>query len=656
MANYLFFDIESPNAERRWEMDPADFMRTFQYAWNDDEEVRITTSHEEALSLLRTADYVVGHNIIAFDLTAVFGKDSIEPLKMAQDKKVLDTFYLSNLLTPAPYSYKDSKGHTYRDAAKPENAMKWLSLENLCFQFGLPGKFGSLKEIAKKYQPEGTRVADYDYGLIPLNDLDFDFYARQDVIAVRALFKHLQKVAKEQAYPGSYIWREMELMSATVGQMARNGILVNQEYASQRLLEAAQTRENLLTHLVAEYDFPASGKSPWASAKGKEAIIRILADHGITPETHEWPRTPTGALKLGGNELIELTSGTDAEEFGRSLAELKGQRSTSQLVLDSMYSDGRVHPEISSLQRSGRWSFSKPGVTIFGDRTEKLKQDKSLFTSAPGKVLAGFDFSNADPRAMAALSGDPEYGRRFTELDPTTGEEYDGHNLTGEALFGQDLYYQALDKKGKPVLRPIAKLSGNGLNYSMGAYKLAVTLNAAAKKEGLEVTFWAPAPTDRDTGKLRAPEIPKYEDSLDTRDMVGSFNTTYPWLKLFKDNAVKEAQENGYVTNSWGRRMYVDKGREWTQAPALYGQGSVREVMGDAILALCRRGDYYARAIRAIIHDELLLELDEDRIEEDIKVVKECMETVFDPKTAVGAPIEFKVGYGVGKTWKDAGH
>ena len=60
--------------------------------------------------------------------------------------------------------------------------------------------------------------------------------------------------------------------------------------------------------------------------------------------------------------------------------------------------------------------------------------------------------------------------------------------------------------------------------------------------------------------------------------------------------------------------------------------------------------------MRALIHDEILFEFSEDRIEEDIAVVRECMETIFDPKTNISLALEFPVGVGYGYTWKDAGH
>lgn len=656
MANYLFGDCETHNAGREFSMPPHEFVRLFQWAVNDGpvqlKEIHTPEDLEFVRDLIRNADYVVFHNGITFDLPVIFGVDSLEPLHMAQERKILDPFYLANLLHPAPETYVDSKGHRYTDAAKPERAMRWLSLENQCYQLGLPGKFGSLKDIAKPYQPEGTKVADYDYGLIPLDDPDFLYYAEQDVIAVRALFNRLMEMRRIQGYSGEYLWREMEGMSVTA-RMSRNGILVNQEYAHKRIKEMEAERDRTLAWLVDTYDFPTEGKAPWNSDKGKGAILKVMDDFGIRFEdTPDWPRTPKGAPKLGGNELKALCEGVspEAEAFAQALATLKGQRSIPQLFLDNMKEDGRVHPDITALQRSGRWSVQRPGITVMGEKSEALRADKALVTAGPGKVIAGFDYSAADARAMAALSGDEAYAKQF-EVDEDGNALYDAHNQTGEAVFGADAYYGdgPRDKKARPALRPVAKMVGLSQNYNIGAYKLAMTLNAASKKEGLDLHFWAP------NGR-GVPPIEQREGQIDTRDMLANLNSAYPWLSRFKRDAVEEAEEKGYVENPWGRRMKVEKGREFTAAPALYGQSATRELMMDAIIRLARRGDYYALALRCIIHDELVLELDADRQEEDLKVVKECMETTFHPDRPLSMPIEFKVGVGVGRDWREAGH
>ena len=673
----LYVDIESFRAGREIELGPRKFVRLFQYAW-DDGPVQMTTDYDEALEIIRSARWIVGHNIISFDLTALFGYDSIEPLYMAMDRRIIDTYYLANLLTPAPDRFKMRSGRMAVESSDPVgHAMVWLSLDNLCFQFGLEGKLGDLKELAKKYNPPKTKVDDLEYGLIPLDDPDFLAYAEQDIIADRALYKYLINEIKAQGYDGEYIWREMELMSATVGQIHRNGILVDQEYAHQRIQEQEDQKAETMAWLVENYDFPTEGKSPWASGPGKEATLRALADFGFTPEnTPEWDRTPTGAPKLGGKDLLKFTEGTEAEEFVRMLGALKGMRAISQTVMDNVKEDGRVHPDITSLQRSGRWSFTKPGVTIFGERNERLKADKALFVAAPGNVMAGFDYSSADARAMASLSGDEEYAKRF-ETDEDGNDLYDAHNLTGEAVFGPDAYYGdgPRDAKARPMLRPATKPIGHGSNYNIGAWKLAVGINEACRQAGLDMFFWAPAGKNRDgtfrakpiaipdhlkhlfrNDELLVPEEDLPENVFLTKNILEQMKAAYPWLTRFKEKMYRFGEENGYVENSWKRRMPVIKARAFTQASAQMGQGTTREVMGDAILRLIRRGEYYIRSMRAIIHDELLLEFSEDTIERDVEVTKECMEITLDPGTNVSIPMHFPVGYGYGRNWREAAH
>lgn len=671
----LFYDTEGYSAGREIELGPREYVRLFQYAW-DDGPVHMTTDYDEMISLIREADFIVAHNQMSYDLTALFGYESLEPLRMARERKVIDTFYLANLLIATPERFTMRNGRVAVETTDPvSHSMVWLSLDNLCHQLGLEGKLGNLKDLAKKYNPPGTKVADYEYGLIDLEDPEFLAYAEQDVIAVRSLYKYLLGEIKRQDYPGEYIWREMYALSAIVGQIHRNGIKVDVDFAQSRIQKQEERKIVLMQELVDKYDFPTEGKSPWASAAGKEATLKAMSDYGFTPDnTPEWPRTPKGAPKLGGKDLLLFTEGTEAEEFVRTLGELKGQRSTAQLVLDNLKPDGRVHPDITALQRSGRFSFTRPGVTIFGDRTEELRQDKAIFTAEEGKVMAGFDYSNADARAMAGLSGDHEYALRFAE-DEEGNLLYDGHNLSGQAVFGEAIYYEGRtpEENPKPRLRPVAKVYSHASNYGIGAYKLATQLNLACKQLGIDLFFWAPAGKNKDgTYKAKPINVPeKFQhvvnrDTLTgaaipdgmflTRDMIDRASESYPFLARFKLEAYEEAETFGYVTNAWGRKIFVHKSRAYTGGPAAYGQNATAEMMKDAIISLCERGEYYIRAMRAIIHDELLMEFDEATIDRDIAVVKECMEVDFDPKNRVGFKIKFPVGHGYGKTWKSASH
>lgn len=635
--NWLYLDSETFSAGQEWSMPAEKFVRVMQYAWGDGE-VQFCYDVGEMREIIRSADFIVGHNIIGSDLGWIFGQDSTEPYYLARDRKVLDTFVIASLVKPAPYMYVNVKGQKIFDAAKPERAMKYLSLDNLCYQFEIPGKFGDLKELAKKYNPPKTLVKDLEYGLIPLDDPEFVEYMIQDVVAVRELYGKLRNEIQQQDYDRECVWFELEVASI-MAQMSRNGILVDQEWGRKRVEEQAKKKQEVLDWLVEEYNFPTAGKSPWATTEGKAVIFKVLEDFGITEESHpDWERTDTGNLSLGGDAVKALCEGVspEAEEFAEQLAILKGQRTLAQLTLDETKEDGRVHPRITALQRSSRWSFSNPGITIFGSNDGR-DVDKEILIAGEGNLLAGFDYSNADSRAMAGFSGDHEFGRRFLEVDEDGEEIHDGHNLTGVSLFGEEVYYagETPGKKARPPLRAPAKIAGHALNYNIGAKTLHSNLNKQIKKD----------------------KLPLEEFSLNqVYKMIDAFNESYAFLKRFKDEVVEFAQKMGYVELPNGRRLIVDPERAWTQAPGLAGQGVTRMMMAEALVRIARLGDYWLRSLRAVIHDELLVELRADRIEEEMAVIRENMEVEFDPRNRVGYPIMFPVGSGFGPSWRAAGH
>lgn len=601
--NVLFFDVESYSATARWGMEPRKFVRLFQYAWGRDGEVHLTTDYDEMLEIIRSADLVVGHNITQFDLSVLFGTDSLEPLQMALQGKVLDTFVWANLRHPAPYSYTDRKGHTYFDAAKPENAKKWLSLDNLCFQFGLPGKFGDLKALAKKYNPKGTLIADLDYSLIPLDDEEFLEYAVQDVVALQGLASMMMDEGPITAYE----WREM-LLWAITDQITKNGILVDTDQAQARVDHLQEEKDRIMVDLVQNYGMPTEGKMPWRKKEGKEAIFAALATAGITPESYgdKWERTATGNPSLGGDVIKTLTEGTELEEFGEGLATLLGQRSLAQLALDSVQPDGRAHPDITALQRSGRWSMTKPGLTVW-----TKNEEKRYFVAAEGNVLSELDFSNADARAVAAVSGDPGFAKRF---EPGV----DGHDETGKIFFGEERYFADRDN-----LRPIAKAGGHAMAYRIGSKKLAKTVDVSQGE---------------------------------AQGFIDAYKAAYPWVARWQDDITAEG-EKGFVVNDWGRKMPVDRDRSFTQSSALIGQSTTREMMGDSLIRIVEKGEPYIRSIRAIIHDALLLEFPADKGEAMRDVVRSCMEADFTPRSPRGQTIGFPVGVGpLADSWYTASH
>lgn len=662
----MFFDIETFDADLLYSMPPDEFVRLIGYRVLGKEPV-ITTDLDELLEQLRKARWVIGHNCHAFDLKAVFGTDSNEPLELTDAGRVLDTFIHAPLVHPAPERYTDRFGKT-RLAVKPEQMKAFYGLDEQAFQLGVTGKTDDLKALAKEFGdpdlPAKDRVRD-GFGKIPTDDPRYSAYLLGDLDATEAVSKALLK----KGPLNDYALREQRI-AARAAVISSNGWRVDRDRAQERVTELAARRDEIMAGLVDEYDFPATGSAPWATDEGKDAILAALAEHGITPRSIDWPKTPAWAgradkaaemhgkaddlqirvdgwrgdiekgeiaarsvkarqgwieraeqriaqirrcplpvsfgLSFGGQELIEITTGTLAEEMGRVLAELKGQRSLAQLALDSCHPDGFAHPDITMLQRSGRWSTSRPGITVWTSRGENAVEKAYFIPDYADEVILEIDYSQADSRIVAALSGDAKFAERF---EPGA----DGHTINAIAAWGEEEV--ATDPAG---YRQKAKVPGHGWSYRIGAKTLT-----------------------RQTG------MPVEEAKTFLDGMNNAFRRVVRW----QDKASKDARR-GYVIGEWGRKMHVEKGREFTQGPALLGQNGTREIVCDALLAMPYG---VLRTVKAQIHDAIVVSIPLDRFEEYRDYLCELMTTTLNPRN--GQPMAFPVSAGPpGANWHEAGH
>ena len=342
----LFLDIETHNAGLQWGMDRYDFTRLCQYAWGEGEVV-LTTDLDELIEQIRKARIAVAHNGHNFDFSVVLGD---EALQMTYDEKLFDTYAHMALHFPMPTVYTHVNGREYKDFnTKPMNIARWLGLGNICHQFGADGKLGNLQDLAKRHNPPKTKVADLDYGLIPVDDPDFLAYAEQDIPALREATRSMLSVAPIDDYS-----KREQFKWAVLAQFSRNGCVVDLGEIDRRIQRSKDQADSIVAELVEKYDFPTEGKAPWSSNPGKAAIERILADYGITPETVDWTRTAGGALSFGKDVMTSITEGTEAEQVGRAIATLQGDRGLPEQVRECLANDGLIHPQIESLQRSGR--------------------------------------------------------------------------------------------------------------------------------------------------------------------------------------------------------------------------------------------------------------------------------------------------------------
>lgn len=690
----LTFDIETHSAHLLYSMPSEKFVRLIGYAWQGDSEVTLTTDLEEIRDAIRRARWVVGYNQWAFDLKAVFGPDSNEPVRLAMAGRGADMMTHAGLVNPAPYKYMGRHGYELI-ADSPAKAMRWFGLDEQAFQLGVGGKTDDLAALASEFVDPGEE-AWLGFGRIPVDDPRYQDYLRGDVRATERVAAELLKRGKlsgngeryaDREYVGYPMrWQEVAARTAVISS---NGWRVDIPAATARRDKLAARRDVIVGELAKDYGLPTDSDNPWSTNEGKRAIVGALAEVGITPKSVDWPKTPGWenrerdrefamakvvelqrkvhawrqeldagiaangkklsksqvaarhrwiardaeeaerleveplppfyGLSLSGETLTTLTAGTEAEDLGAALAEVKGQRSLAQLTLDSLHPDGRVHPEITMLQASGRASTTKPGLTIWTARGPGAVERAYYLPDSEDEVLCSVDLSNADARGVAAESGDKEYAVRFQP-----GQ--DGHLLNAWAAWGRDVVGDERDEDGKPTgvtaeYRQRGKPYGHGWTYGGGPKTLAAHAGGTVE------------------------EAKKFCDG-----MAAAFKRLVAW----QDEVRKFARRNGYVVNDWGRRMKVDKGREYTQAPALMGQNVTLEIMCDLLLALPLP---VLRRVKAWIHDELVFSIPRKNAKKHQAWLVNAMSTVFEPKHGRGQRIEFPASSGaLGDNWYECGH
>jgi DNA polymerase-1 len=532
----LILDTETLSTVHRWNTRPREFFRLGQYAWGEGDVV-LTEDFDEVVDAIRSARLVIGHQIHSYDLSYIMGDEAL-------NLPVFDTFVHATCVTPAPDRYLNPRG-VVQLSNSPGSAMAFHSLENTCFTFGIPGKHGNLREMAKRHG--------CDIGEIPKND-EYRAYARQDVVANRELARAMFSVS----LPSRYEWRE-QWTAAINAQISRNGFRVDREVAEARVRQLQRRKDALIVDLVMDYGFPTKGKQPWRSNAGKQAILDILGPHA-----KKLAKTKKSAPSLSGDSVKAATEGTELEELGETLGELLGQRSLAQLALDNVQNDGFVHPEITSLQRSRRFSVSQPGLSVWTAHGPGAVEKSYFVADGDDHVLYEMDFSAADARVVAAYSGDQHY------LRDMTNPAFDAHIQTARWCFGAKL-----DEDPKKY-RQIAKDVTHAIPYGAGGKRVSETVG-----------------------------IPLSQG----HDVIKKFGSTYPSVARWMKRA-REEGETGTLRNAWGGVLYLEPGREYTQSPALFGQNGTRELLVDGMIR-CRDAGLL-HYLKITVHDAVVFSFPRD--------------------------------------------
>lgn len=554
----VVFDLETGDAGYLHATNDPDFVRLAAYSVNGAEPVTTTDIAGELIPLLERADRIVGHNVVQFDLPALRRRFGLDDKALIEAGKVHDTLVLSRLAA--------------------EGADLEHGLDAVAERCGVDGKLlkdgkSALKALKKQYG---------GFDKIPVDNPEYVAYALQDVRANVAVYNQMLPAALE-AVSAEYLQREHEKMHA-LSIVESRGIRVDTAKVEQFLAEEAVVKAEIRAWLVANVGIPDKGKAPWTTKEGKQAFAEYLDQFGAA-----LPLTAKGKISTSSeafNGLAEQHADVpEIVELAKKMDKLLKSSTPASTVKENLHGD-KVYPSIQADQVTGRLSTTKPGMTVFGSRNERLlRQREMILPDNAGEALISVDLSQIDARCMAAGSGDTKYAELFVP-------GRDAHTEMAVRVFGD------------AARRPDAKALGHAANYGMGAESFKTHAGIS---------------------------------EVEAQKQLDRLHFEFPQLEYFKNHLRKHAEALGWVATGFGRRVAVDRAKAYTKAPAAYGQGTARDVFLEGVLNLPQE---VLQMIRIFVHDEIVLSVPQDRAEEIKQTVMAAFNAVKLPgKDGVDVPV-----------------
>lgn len=284
--------------------------------------------------------------------------------------------------------------------------------------------------------------------------------------------------------------------------------------------------------------------------------------------------------------------------------------SNIQKLLESIGQDGRIHCNYRQMgTETGRLSAASPNL----QQVNRGKDFRSKFVATPGYVLVVADFSQVELRVAAELSGEQRM------IDAYKAGR-DLHTETAALIT-----HVGLEKVTKEA-RTSAKIANFGLLYGSGP---ATLQKQAVAQYGIDMGI------------------------DEAREIVEGFRAAYPTLYAWQQR--EGTRTTAAVFTQFGRRrQLVGFNDKYTTRINTVVQGTAGDIAKLAIALLWKEITAapvgQARLI-AMVHDEIVLEVEEALAEVWGQKLKACMEAAGE-QICSEVPIVAEVSSG--KTWADA--
>ena len=511
----------------------------------------------------------------------------------------------------APKHLHDAKP-VFRKTLDAGSTLEGIETDTMLFAYildpGLPGGY-TLADVAHRFL--GVALEEHTEtkkgkGKQAALDLDGDKgeAVAKEAVVVRQLGPALAQRLSSRGMLD--LAKDLELpLIGVLARMEHAGILVDRAYLEElnEDLGAKMRMHEQNVHRYADEEF---------NVASTQQLQKILFEKLGLPKTKK--------IKTGwSTDQAELAKIRDAHPIVAELIEYREVAKLKTGFTDALLplidpKTGRIHTTyLQASASTGRLASTNPNMQNIPIRGELGRQIRRAFIAPEGHVLISADYSQIELRVLAHLSGDEGILEAFAS-------SHDFHAAIAAKVFGVDV------SDVQPSMRDYAKQFSFGIAYGMSAFGVSQRLGI---------------------------------DGEEAQRFIDAYYAQFPKVREYLDEQVKRARVDGFTTTMWGRRRYIAeldsrnyRMRAMGERMALNApiQGSAADIIKRAMIDVDARlldEPGLARMLLSV-HDELVFEVPEERVDEAAGVIRDVMEAAADLQCRLVAEPR------TGKNWSDA--
>lgn len=620
--------IEKIKEADRWSLDTEGNKRTYpdwklggiSASVDGKNGVYIPVGHIKGSQL--SAEFVVGKLKPFFENTGKTlymhnAKYDMEVLRLIDPSIEFDVDNIFCTMT-ASFTLNTNNAHGLKECTLREFGYKMVSLDEV-----------SPKEKCKK---TGDTIYLVDQTLIT----DIAPYAIDDAIYTFKLGELYRKKIVEEGFEKVFFELEMPFIFVLM-EMEENGITVNKELLENHMEEAprrvAEVYEEIKELLPDKYkDININSTKQLNELFFKELKLKPIGE-----------KTKTGLYSVSADNLEVWATSNKICEL---IVKYRKLHKLSTTYIENMYNrvspDGRLRCSFNRhVAATGRLSSSRPNMQNVPTKRKDVYKLRNLFIAGKGKSLIVADYSQIELRMEAHLSKDPAMIKAFKE-----GKDL--HSLTAKAVYKLKEPLEEIKEK-HPNKRTVAKTVNFGMIYESGPQTLMKNANK---------------------------EIPNKKDHVtedEMKSIMQDYFNRYPGVKRYIELCHRYAENKGFIKTITGRKRYIPEAQlnidrshssqekyeilrqkygGFRKASNMGPQGGAADIISIAMRNIYRRvrkeNLHETSKLVLQVHDELMVEVNEEHEEHVANIVREEMEGAVELLVPLVADVN------IVKSWGDA--